>query len=106
MDMSRRGRSPAGPGTARHGLVSHKPGDRLGDYHISSPWHAQRVLIAMAISLRAEVIDRRQPTTALDVTIQAGILGLIGKLQRDAEMACILITHDLSVSQSCPTRSR
>lgn len=94
-----------GRGTARRrakdllGMVGlPKPDDRLDDYpHQLSGGMRQRVLIAMAISCEPKLLIADEPTTALDVTIQAGILGLLGRLQRELRMACILVTHDLSV---------
>jgi oligopeptide/dipeptide ABC transporter ATP-binding protein len=57
----------------------------------------QRVMIAMAIACNPSVLIADEPTTALDVTIQSQILSLLKKLQREREMALILITHDLGV---------
>jgi oligopeptide/dipeptide ABC transporter ATP-binding protein len=57
----------------------------------------QRVMIAMAIACEPKVLIADEPTTALDVTIQAQILDLLTKLQEDTGMAMILITHDLGV---------
>ena len=57
----------------------------------------QRVMIAMALALEPEVLIADEPTTALDVTVQAQILRLIDQLNRDRELAVILITHDLGV---------
>ncbi len=57
----------------------------------------QRVMIAMALAMRPAVLLADEPTTALDVTIQAQILGLMRELQRDTKTAILLITHDLGV---------
>ncbi len=60
----------------------------------------QRVMIAMAIACNPSVLIADEPTTALDVTIQAQILNLMRELQRERDMAIILITHDLGVVAS------
>ena len=57
----------------------------------------QRVMIAMALSLDPDILIADEPTTALDVTVQAQIMSLLAELQRQTGMGLILITHDLGV---------
>ncbi|MDQ1617615.1 MAG: oligopeptide transport system ATP-binding protein [Actinomycetota bacterium] len=72
--------------------------ERVKDYpHQFSGGMRQRIMIAMAIALDPEVLIADEPTTALDVTVQAQIMALLKELQRERDMGLILITHDLGV---------
>ena len=72
--------------------------ERVNDYpHQFSGGMRQRIMIAMAISLDPDVLIADEPTTALDVTVQAQIMELLADLQRERKMGLILITHDLGV---------
>jgi len=103
-------------GLDRH-AASHRATDLLEQVRIPDPegaLHAfphqfsggmrQRIAIAIALACRPRLLIADEPTTALDVTVQAGILRLLDRLRREHELAVVLITHDLGVLSSVADR--
>ena len=88
---------------ARVGITA--PGLRLGQFpHQLSGGLRQRVMIAMALMCDPQLLIADEPTTALDVTVQAQILRLLATLQRDLGLGLLLITHDLGIVARVATR--
>jgi peptide/nickel transport system ATP-binding protein len=88
---------------ARVGITA--PGMRLGQFpHQLSGGLRQRVMIAMALMCEPQLLIADEPTTALDVTVQAQTLRLLATLQRDLGLGLLLITHDLGIVARVATR--
>ncbi|HEX9881086.1 MAG TPA: ABC transporter ATP-binding protein, partial [Hyphomicrobium sp.] len=88
-----------------HRVGIKEPEKRLGAFpHQLSGGQRQRVMIAMALANEPDLLIADEPTTALDVTIQAQILELLRELQREMGMALLLITHDLGIVRKMAER--
>ena len=96
-DLSKRDARARGIDLLEQVAIS-QPGRRIDGYpHELSGGMRQRVMIAMAISNEPDVLIADEPTTALDVTVQAQIMDLLGELRERHGLALVLITHDLGV---------
>ncbi len=99
----RRGEEPALQLLERVGIPS--PEGRMKAYpHQLSGGIAQRVMVAMAVALEPEVLLADEPTSSLDVTVQAQVLDLLASLVADTEMSMVLITHNLAVAVGIANR--
>jgi microcin C transport system ATP-binding protein len=79
--------------------------NRLGDYpHLLSGGQRQRIMIAMALANKPDLLIADEPTTALDVTIQAQILTLLAEIQKSEGMGLLFITHDLGIVRAIADR--
>ncbi|WP_454780492.1 ABC transporter ATP-binding protein [Legionella sp. WA2022007384] len=88
-----------------HEVEMPQPEIKIHQYpHQLSGGQKQRVVIAMALACKPDILIADEPTTALDVTIQAQILALLKKVQRTHQMSLLLITHDLGVVRAMASR--
>lgn len=88
-----------------HQVGIREPESRFGNFpHQFSGGMRQRICIALAVGMRPKLLIADEPTTALDVTVQAGILRLIKELQRETGMGLIFVTHDLAVAREVSER--